>query len=156
MPLAHADDVVVLLPSQQDFDRVLGVERKVIANQRTASRAERQIVAEAFVPTHGALTVAGGVLFVHAHPDDECVGTGGSIARLVALQTKRPEEFLGEARDCDALLNTYAGPITAAVMATRSSWSRRFAVVAARPESAVEHGGEQPATIGLDRRLRRR
>jgi N-acetyl-1-D-myo-inositol-2-amino-2-deoxy-alpha-D-glucopyranoside deacetylase len=26
----------------------------------------------------------GGVVFVHAHPDDECVGTGGSIARLVA------------------------------------------------------------------------
>jgi N-acetyl-1-D-myo-inositol-2-amino-2-deoxy-alpha-D-glucopyranoside deacetylase len=26
----------------------------------------------------------GGVLFVHAHPDDECVSTGGSIARLVA------------------------------------------------------------------------
>ena len=25
-----------------------------------------------------------GVLFVHAHPDDECVATGGSIARLVA------------------------------------------------------------------------
>jgi LmbE family N-acetylglucosaminyl deacetylase len=27
---------------------------------------------------------SGGVLFVHAHPDDECVATGGSIARLVA------------------------------------------------------------------------
>ena len=26
----------------------------------------------------------GGVLFVHAHPDDECVATGGTIARLVA------------------------------------------------------------------------
>lgn len=38
------------------------------------------------------------------------------IARLVALQTKKPEEFLREAEDCDALLNTYAGPITAEVM----------------------------------------
>ena len=27
---------------------------------------------------------AGGVLFVHAHPDDESAGTGGTIARLVA------------------------------------------------------------------------
>ena len=27
---------------------------------------------------------AGGVLFVHAHPDDESMGTGGSIARLIA------------------------------------------------------------------------
>src|SRR5437762_9392833 len=39
------------------------------------------------------------------------------IADLVALQTKKPEEFLAEAADCDALLNTYAGPITADVMA---------------------------------------
>ncbi len=39
------------------------------------------------------------------------------VADLVALQTKRPEEFLAEAADCDALLNTYAGPITAEVMA---------------------------------------
>jgi N-acetyl-1-D-myo-inositol-2-amino-2-deoxy-alpha-D-glucopyranoside deacetylase len=27
---------------------------------------------------------SGGVLLVHAHPDDECVATGGTIARLVA------------------------------------------------------------------------
>jgi LmbE family N-acetylglucosaminyl deacetylase len=27
---------------------------------------------------------SGGVLFVHAHPDDECMATGGTIARLVA------------------------------------------------------------------------
>src|SRR5436853_5072560 len=39
------------------------------------------------------------------------------IADLVALQTKKPEAFLAEAADCDALLNTYAGPITADVMA---------------------------------------
>jgi D-3-phosphoglycerate dehydrogenase len=39
------------------------------------------------------------------------------VASLVALQTKTPADFLGEARDCDALLNTYAGPITAEVMA---------------------------------------
>src|ERR1700675_194133 len=38
------------------------------------------------------------------------------LAELVALQTKRPEEFLAQAEDCDALLNTYAGPITAEVM----------------------------------------
>lgn len=40
-----------------------------------------------------------------------------SLATLVALKTKTPEEFLPEAKDCDALLNTYAGPITAEVMA---------------------------------------
>src|SRR5229473_752171 len=39
------------------------------------------------------------------------------LADLVALQTKKPEEFLPQAEDCDALLNTYAGPITAEVMA---------------------------------------
>jgi D-3-phosphoglycerate dehydrogenase len=39
------------------------------------------------------------------------------MADLVALQTKKPEEFLAQAEDCDALLNTYAGPITAEVMA---------------------------------------
>lgn len=39
------------------------------------------------------------------------------LADLIALQTKKPEEFLPQAEDCDALLNTYAGPITAEVMA---------------------------------------
>jgi D-3-phosphoglycerate dehydrogenase / 2-oxoglutarate reductase len=39
------------------------------------------------------------------------------IADLVALQTKTPQEFLEAAADCDALLNTYAGPITADAMA---------------------------------------
>ena len=39
------------------------------------------------------------------------------LANLVALKTKTPDEFLGEAADCDALLNTYAGPITAEAMA---------------------------------------
>lgn len=39
------------------------------------------------------------------------------LADLVPLQTKKPEEFIAEAADCDALLNTYAGPITAEVMA---------------------------------------
>jgi D-3-phosphoglycerate dehydrogenase len=39
------------------------------------------------------------------------------LADLVALKTKKPEEFLPQAADCDALLNTYAGPITADVMA---------------------------------------
>ena len=39
------------------------------------------------------------------------------LADLVALQTKKPEDFLAHAEDCDALLNTYAGPITAEAMA---------------------------------------
>ena len=39
------------------------------------------------------------------------------LADLVPLKTKKPDEFIEEARDCDALLNTYAGPITAEVMA---------------------------------------
>jgi D-3-phosphoglycerate dehydrogenase len=43
--------------------------------------------------------------------------TLGDLADLVPMKTKKPEEFLGEAADCDALLNTYAGPITAEVMA---------------------------------------
>ena len=43
--------------------------------------------------------------------------TLAGLADLVALQTKKPDEFLAEAKDCDALLNTYAGPITAEAMA---------------------------------------
>jgi len=39
------------------------------------------------------------------------------LATLVPLQTRTAEEFLPEAEDCDALLNTYAGPITSAAMA---------------------------------------
>lgn len=39
------------------------------------------------------------------------------LADLVPLQTKQPGDFLAQAADCDALLNTYAGPITADVMA---------------------------------------
>jgi D-3-phosphoglycerate dehydrogenase len=41
----------------------------------------------------------------------------GDLGELVPLQTKKPEEFIAQAADCDALLNTYAGPITADVMA---------------------------------------
>lgn len=42
------------------------------------------------------------------------------IAELAPLQTKKAEEFIAAAADCDALLNTYAGPITADVMARMS------------------------------------
>lgn len=41
----------------------------------------------------------------------------GALADLVPMKTKKPSEFLAQARDCDALLNTYAGPITEADMA---------------------------------------
>ncbi len=43
--------------------------------------------------------------------------TLAGLGNLVPLQTKKPDEFIAEAADCDALLNTYAGPITAADMA---------------------------------------
>ncbi len=39
------------------------------------------------------------------------------LATLVPLQTKKPQDFLAQAADCDALLNTYAGPITAETIA---------------------------------------
>ena len=39
------------------------------------------------------------------------------LASIVPMKTRKPEEFIGEAADCDALLNTYAGPITGEVMA---------------------------------------
>lgn len=42
--------------------------------------------------------------------------TLAGVAELVPLQTKKPEEFIAQAADCDALLNTYAGPITGDVM----------------------------------------
>ena len=42
--------------------------------------------------------------------------TLAGLAALTALQTKTPDQFIAEAADCDALLNTYAGPITADTM----------------------------------------
>jgi len=39
------------------------------------------------------------------------------LADLMPMKTKKPEEFIAQAADCDALLNTYAGPITEEVMA---------------------------------------
>jgi len=41
----------------------------------------------------------------------------GDLAEIVPLQVTDPEKFFPEAADCEALLNTYAGPITADVMA---------------------------------------
>ncbi len=43
--------------------------------------------------------------------------TLAGLADIVALKTRKPEEFIAQAADCDALLNTYAGPITAEVIA---------------------------------------
>lgn len=39
------------------------------------------------------------------------------IAKIVSFKSASVDEFLAEAMDCDALLNTYAGPITADLMA---------------------------------------
>jgi D-3-phosphoglycerate dehydrogenase len=39
------------------------------------------------------------------------------LASLTPLQTKTSEEFVEQAADCDALLNTYAGPISSDVIA---------------------------------------
>ena len=41
----------------------------------------------------------------------------GDLADIVPLQVTDPERFFPEAEDCDALLNTYAGPITSEIMA---------------------------------------
>ena len=41
----------------------------------------------------------------------------GDLAEIVPLQVKDPAKFFPAAADCVALLNTYAGPITAEVMA---------------------------------------
>ena len=41
----------------------------------------------------------------------------GGLADLVPLQITDPDAFFPQAEDCDALLNTYGGPITAEVMA---------------------------------------
>ena len=41
----------------------------------------------------------------------------GGLADLVPLQVTDPEAFFPEASDCDAMLNTYGGPISAEVIA---------------------------------------
>jgi|TARA_B110000116_G_scaffold257935_1_gene258583 D-3-phosphoglycerate dehydrogenase len=41
----------------------------------------------------------------------------GALADLVPLQVTNPEAFFPEAEDCEALLNTYGGPITSDIMA---------------------------------------
>ena len=47
--IAHADDVVVQLSSQQHLDGVLAIDGKVMANHRAALRPKGQIVARPFV-----------------------------------------------------------------------------------------------------------
>ena len=41
----------------------------------------------------------------------------GALANIVPLQVTDPDAFFPDAEDCDALLNTYGGPIAADVMA---------------------------------------
>lgn len=54
----------------------------------------------------------------------------GADADVVALHAKNEEEFLEAAEDCDALLNTYAGPITQRTMArmTRCKIIARYGI----------------------------
>ncbi len=63
LPVAQADDVVVDLPPQAYFDEVLAVERKVVPDHRAATRAERQVFADAGIlvqqPRHGVNLEAG-------------------------------------------------------------------------------------------------
>ncbi len=40
----------------------------------------------------------------------------GDLANIIPIQKTNPDEFFPEAEDCDALLNTYGGPITKEVM----------------------------------------
>src|SRR5262249_606449 len=42
---AHAHDVVLILPPQTNFDHVLAINRKVVANRHAAARSERQVFA---------------------------------------------------------------------------------------------------------------
>ena len=47
--LTHAHDVVVELPPEQNFDRVIAVQRKVVMDERAALRSKRQVVAHMIV-----------------------------------------------------------------------------------------------------------
>lgn len=48
-------------------------------------------------------------------------GILGELADVVPLRVRQAAEFLPEAADCDALLNTYVGPITTDIMAAMPS-----------------------------------